>query len=219
MCVGLYVRYLCLGSDEEVSLQSSCHHSHMLRTPNTLSDTHGRTVRQDGYTHREINRICVICCFTKFLQFLVKLVAIHSFDSIISALFDWEKVLQKTLVMWLLQDKVKAHLLVREAVFGDLVTCKTSLDNPWALKKRDKTCVMAELGWRSNALFSMQCVWQGEEVIRHSLRKPAVTRLAASRNIVPQITSVSTATLSWTVMTSKAKIILKPVTIHFFIVA
>lgn len=31
----------------------------------------------------------------------------------------------------------KAHLLIREAVFGDLVTCKSSLDNPRTLKKKN----------------------------------------------------------------------------------
>lgn len=30
------------------------------------------------------------------------------------------------------------YLLVREAIFWDLVTCKSSLDNPWTLEKRDK---------------------------------------------------------------------------------
>lgn len=117
---------------------------------------------------------------------------------------------QKILVMWLLHDIVKAHLLVREAVFGDLVTCKTSLDNPRTLKKRDKTFRPITTCWSCSALFSKQHVFEWErEVIRHSLKPPAVTRQAARRNTVSQNTSVSTATLYWPIKISKADTKLK----------
>lgn len=36
----------------------------------------------------------------------------------------------------MLYEDFKGNLLVRKAVFGDLVTCKTSLDNPRTLRRK-----------------------------------------------------------------------------------
>lgn len=128
----------------------------------------------------------------------------------------------KTVAVWPQWDKYK-HLLVGEAVFGDLVTCKTSLDNPRTLKERDKTLrlITTCYAWTWLELqllfffffFWAVCVFERKgEVMRHSLKPPAVSRLAASRNIVPHITSLSTDTLSWTVTSLYKKQQIKEIT-------
>lgn len=59
---------------------------------------------------------------------------------------------------------------------------------------------------------SCMCVWEWErEVMRHSLEPPAVSRLAASRNTVSRITSLSTDTLSWTVTSLYKKQLIKEI--------
>lgn len=40
VCMCVRVCYLCLGSNEEVTLQGAGHHTHMLGTPNATSHTH-----------------------------------------------------------------------------------------------------------------------------------------------------------------------------------
>lgn len=98
----------------------------------------------DWWTNK-INNTYVLSSFSgkqsfvfiiKFWHFSEKAITIN-LQSIVICRFI-ARYPQETLVMWLLRDVVKAHLLVREAVFRDLVTCKTSLDNPGTLKKRDK---------------------------------------------------------------------------------
>lgn len=89
-------KYLSLGSDEEVSLKGSCHHAHMLRTPDTAHINH--TVRSV-----------------------------------------WAGTLQHIM-------ECKINLLVREAVFGDLVSCKPSLDDPWTLQEGERWDVWASHG-------------------------------------------------------------------------